>query len=101
MIITTTYARATQHACPRFVLCVMLSGLLAGPARAQEAPVPQQAADSEAGFMTGYRFHLAAARLLIDDELFSWDADFGGDVDLWTFRQGRINFLANYKAVLG
>jgi hypothetical protein len=58
------------------------------------------------GLLTRYSFHLSAQKIDGDQsglpgrEL-TWDADFGGDVDLVDYGAGRINFLANYEALIG
>ena len=36
-----------------------------------------------------------------DAEQFVWIADYGGDVDLLGYGAGRVNFLANYEAIVG
>lgn len=51
--------------------------------------------------LTNFDFHFAMARLSGDDERFVWDADYGGDIDLLDYGRGRVNFLANYEAILG
>lgn len=60
-----------------------------------------QPADAARGFLSAYRFHLNAARLAAADRQFDWDTAFGGDVDLVDYGTGRLNFLADYTAVLG
>lgn len=50
---------------------------------------------------TDFDFHLAIAQVGSDDEQFVWDADYGGDIDLLDYGTGRVNFLANYEAILG
>jgi hypothetical protein len=67
---------------------------------AQTAP----AASAEAagiGFLTRSAFHLSAAHLSNDDPRYVWDTNFGGDLDLVDYGRGRLNFLANYQAILG
>jgi hypothetical protein len=85
-----------------FALAVLVVLLGGRPASAQGhviASAPR--VDPAPGALTNFNFHLDAAFLSIDDPRFSWDADFGGDVDLIDFGRGRINFLANYEAILG
>lgn len=76
--------------------------LLASAASAQTLrPASRSAATP--GLLAAYDFHLSAAAFAAkdEDERFSWDADLGGDVDLVDYRRGRLNFLANYEAILG
>ena len=80
-------------------VCVCLCG--AGPAEAQ-APVPTpSAAPASPDFLTHYNFHLSADALASGNERFSWQTHFGGDLDLIDYVAGRLNFLADYEAVLG
>jgi hypothetical protein len=51
--------------------------------------------------MSRYDFHLSAAALANEDERFSWDTHWGGDIDLVDYVKGRLSFLADYQAVLG
>ena len=44
---------------------------------------------------------MAAAKLAIDDQRFSWDTHWAGDFDLVDYVYGRISFLADYQALLG
>jgi hypothetical protein len=72
------------------------------PVFAQDAGlVPDQSAPRAPGILSKYNFHLSAMRLGIEDPRFTWDADFGGNVDLIDYGFGRLNFLANYEAILG
>lgn len=79
-----------------FIFMLLLL-LLPGAAAGQTIP----SAASAPGFLTAYRFHLNAARLFAEDERFEWDAAFGGDIDIVDYGAGRLNFLADYAAVLG
>ena len=53
------------------------------------------------GFLTSYRFHLNALRLVSSDENFVWDTDFGGDVDVFDLQYFRGNFLLNFEGIVG
>ena len=53
------------------------------------------------GFLTSYRFHLDALRLVSSDDNFVWDADFGGDMDVFDLRFIRGNVLANFESIFG
>ncbi|MGE5245005.1 MAG: hypothetical protein ACM3SQ_12320 [Betaproteobacteria bacterium] len=76
---------------------VMLS---AGAAAGQTAPPPAPAPDAPT-FMSRYDVDLAAAALSIDDQRFSWDTHFGGNIDVVDYVSGRVNVLADYEAMLG
>ena len=85
---------------------LMVLALAAGvlPVCAQEPsppPAPDPAQGSSVQFLTHSAFHLAAAHLSSDDIRFKWDTNFGGDLDLVDYGFGRLNFLANYQAILG
>jgi hypothetical protein len=73
---------------------------LAVPAGAQQQQ-PAPASDSGPGFMTRYDFHLEAASLAINDQRFSWDTHFGGEIDAVDYVVGRTSILVDYEAVLG
>lgn len=72
--------------------------LLVAPAAAQQTPEP---APATAGFLTRYDFHLSMTELNIDDKRFSWDARYGGDVDVVDYVRGRTAIAIDYEAVLG
>jgi hypothetical protein len=79
----------------RLFFIVLLS---AAPAAAQPfvpatPPGPQ--------FFSRYDVHLNAAALFSDDERFSWDTHWGGELDLVDYVRGRLTFIADYQAVLG
>jgi len=70
----------------------------APPASAQETrPLERDHVD----FLTRYDFHLSAAALSNDDQRFSWDTHFGGDLDAVDYIVGRTSFRLDYEAVLG
>ena len=64
-------------------------------AQSQQAPTPGT------GFFTRYDFHLSAKRLIVDDEQFTWDTDFGGEADFVDYGKGRVSGVANYEGILG
>ena len=59
------------------------------------------AAQSSVEFFPRYDFHLGAEHLSTEDVRFTWDTNFGGDMDLVDYGRGRMTFAANYEAVLG
>jgi hypothetical protein len=77
--------------------CLTLS--LVATVRAQSPQDPPPAPD----FLTRYDFHLSANSLSGEDadERFSWDAHFGGDLDLVDYVVGRASILVDYEAILG
>jgi hypothetical protein len=82
------------------VTLALLAGALPVCAQTTTSPAdPPQAAGVQ--FLTHSAFHLAAEHLSDDDIRFKWDTNFGGDVDLVDYGRGRLNFLANYQAILG
>jgi hypothetical protein len=83
-------------------LAALLVCAVALPAGAQDAGLaPLQSTPRPPAVLASYDFHLQAIHLGVDDPRFKWDADFGGDLDLVDYGVGRLNFLANYEAVLG
>jgi hypothetical protein len=52
-------------------------------------------------FLTRYAFHLNAEHLSSDDRRFTWDTNFGGELDFLDYGRGRGVFYANFEAVLG
>ncbi len=52
-------------------------------------------------FLSRYDFHLSAAALANDDQRFSWDTHFGGEIDVVDYVDGRIATVMDYEAVLG
>jgi len=76
-------------------LCGSTSGALA------QTPEPQATTSNGVTFLPRSSFHLTAEHLSGDDERFVWDTNFGGDLDLVDYGFGRLNFAANYQAILG
>jgi len=83
------------------LLCVSLSLCGADLAEAQTAVPTPSVAPASPEFLNHYNFHLSADALSSDDDRFSWQTHFGGDLDLVDYVAGRLNFLADYEAVLG
>jgi hypothetical protein len=82
----------------RRALLVLAFVALVRPVTAQPLVPPRP---DGAEFMSRYDFHLSAAALAHEDERFSWDTHWGGDLDLVDYVRGRLTFLADYQAVLG
>jgi hypothetical protein len=69
----------------------------AAPLHAQTAPSPPRVE-----FLPRAEFHLSAELLTaIDDPRFVWDTNFGGELDVLDYGRGRMQFVANYQAMLG
>jgi hypothetical protein len=84
------------------LLIVLAMCAPASVADAQTAsPAPQSASSKEVTFLPRSTFHLTAQHLSSDDERFVWDTNFGGDLDFVDYGWGRLNFAANYQAILG
>ena len=81
---------AAGAACLVFISCSRLAAQSPNPS-------PAPAAD----FFTRYAFHLSADALSVDDQRFSWDTHFGGELDVVDYVKGRTTILADYEAVLG
>jgi hypothetical protein len=71
--------------------------MLSVNAHAQSKEAPTSGPD----FFTRYDFHLSAKRLIVDDEQFSWDTDFGGEIDIVDYGKGSVSGIANYEGILG
>jgi hypothetical protein len=65
------------------------------------AQAPASAAKPSPAFLPRYDFALSGVALSGDDPRYSWDAHFGGDLDLVDYGVGRAAVLADYEAVLG
>jgi hypothetical protein len=70
---------------------------IAATAFAQTPAPPAPAPD----FLTRYDFQLSGVFLAIDDPRFSWDAHFGGDLDLFDYVNGRLSVAADYEPIVG
>lgn len=93
---TAERRRAARRGLPVLLSAIVL--LCAAPARAQETGEP---ATPPIRLLTDFDFHLSIEQVGSDDPQFVWDADYGGDIDLLDYGVGRVNFLANYEAILG
>jgi len=80
----------------RAAAAACLALLIASNALAQ-SPEPPIAP----GFLTRYDFQLAINTISLDDERFTWDAHFGGSLDVVDYRFGRLSALGDYEPILG
>ena len=71
------------------------------PLAAQSDGVATEPSSERAVFLPSYGYHLNFQRLAIDDIRFTWQADFGGEVDLVDYGAGQVTFLANFETILG
>jgi hypothetical protein len=78
------------------VLALLLAATMVSAQTVSPSPVP-----ARPEVLSDYNFHLGMSKLSIDDQRFSFDAHYGGDIDLVDYVAGRINFLADYETVLG
>lgn len=76
--------------------CVLL--LLSSTAAAQQ---PLASPPASPQFLSRYDFHLSAAALANDDQRYSWDTHFGGEIDVVDYVFGRTTAILDYQAVLG
>jgi hypothetical protein len=94
----------TRRRTERLAAAALAIPALVAPLAAQAPEPPAQVTEppaATAGLLTRYDFHLGAASLASSDERFSWDAHFGGDLDLIDYGAGRASVLVDYEAVLG
>jgi hypothetical protein len=77
--------------------CLTLGGLTPAFAQAPAADTPPEGVQ----FMPRYDFSMSAAALGNDDQRFSWDTHWAGDLDVVDYGHGRLTFLADYQALLG
>jgi hypothetical protein len=86
-----------------FLALALLAGALPVCAQTPDTGTPAAATlpDAPVQFLTHSAFHLSAEHLTTDDIRLRWDTNFGGDIDLVDYGRGRVNFLANYQAILG
>ena len=82
----------------QLVVAACLALLVTSPAAAQQ---PLASPPSSPQFLARYDFHLSAAALANDDQRFSWDTHFGGDIDVVDYVHGRAATVIDYEAVLG
>jgi hypothetical protein len=82
----------------RVVAVLGLLVLAAAPARAQlVAAEPPESVS----FLSRYDFLMSAAALGYDDERFSWDTHWAGNIDVIDYRKGRITLLSDLQGILG
>ena len=83
-----------RHAAAAACLLMIAAG---GAAAQSPAPTPDRA-----DFLSRAEYHLSSNVLAIEnDQRFSWDAYFGGEVDMFDYIKGRTSIIADYHAVLG
>jgi hypothetical protein len=75
-----------------------LALFLTSPAAAQQ---PLASPPASPQFLSRYDFRLSAAALAHDDQRYSWDMHFGGEIDVVDYVFGRTTTVLDYQAVLG
>jgi hypothetical protein len=83
---------------------VLALALCAGatPALAQTSPPSAEVAPvREVTFLSRYAFQLGAEHIRDRDPRYVWDANYGGELDVVDYGQGRMTLYANYQAILG
>jgi hypothetical protein len=75
-------------------LVVLLSSPLAAQQPRSDPPASPQ-------FLSHYDFHLSAAALANEDQRYSWDTHFGGEIGIVDYVVGRTSTIIDYQAVLG
>jgi hypothetical protein len=83
----------------RLPVWAALAVATATPAWAQVPRVVEPAA--RPGFLSRFDYHMAIETLSGDDPQFQWDADFGGEFDVYGAPRARFTTAFNYEMVLG
>jgi hypothetical protein len=99
----TSSVRSIQRAVVALTL-VLCTRTAAAQSLAQGSPRGAAAGDpqrTKVEFLPRSDFHLSAELLSGDDVQFTWDANFGGELDVIDYGVGRSTFVANYQVILG
>lgn len=78
-----------------------LALLMCASAAAAQTPADGDPQRSKVELLPRSAFHLSAEYLSDEDVKFVWDANFGGELDVIGYENGRATFVANYQAILG
>lgn len=89
-----------QPMTPRLLAIGFLFASVSG-AFAQTAPVPGLSTSEPLGFLTRSAFFVSFAGVQNDDPRFSWVNHSRGDLDLFRYRQGRVNLLVDTELIIG
>ena len=82
--------------CAAAAACVTLGVTAPAFAQGDQASPP-----ASVQFLPRYDFTMSAAALVSDDDRYSWDTHWTGDLDVVDYGRGRATFLADYQALLG
>jgi hypothetical protein len=82
----------------QFLLAACLTLFATSAVFAQQ---PLATAPTAPQFLSRYNFELSAAALAHDDQRYSWDMHFGGEIDVVDYVIGRTTTVLDYQAVLG
>src|SRR5262249_19231243 len=87
----------------RVLLSSAALSLCVASAAVAQTPLPTpDTGSSTPGVIPHSNFHLSADALgKTDDQRFTWQTHFGGDIDIVDYVIGRANMLIDYEAVLG
>jgi len=80
---------------------VTLALLLCARAAAGQTSTDDGHRESKVELLPRSAFHLSAEHLSDEDIMFVWDTNFGGELDVIGYGNGRATFVANYQAILG
>ena len=80
--------------------CLLLTCAVHAGAQQPDQPTVTARPDKPE-FLSRADFQMSASALAYDDIRFSWDAHFGGSLDMVDFVAGRAGIYADYEAVLG
>lgn len=80
---------------------VTLALLLCARAAAAQTPTEDNPQASKIELLPRSAFHISAEHLSDEDIMFVWDTNFGGELDVIGYGNGRATFVANYQAILG
>ena len=80
---------------------VTLALLMCAGAAAAQTPAEDDPQGSRIQLLPRSAFHLSAEHLSDEDIMFVWDTNFGGELDVIGYGNGRATFVANYQAILG
>ena len=80
---------------------VTLALLLCARSAAAQTPTEDSPQASKIELLPRSAFHISAEHLSDEDIMFVWDTNFGGELDVIGYGNGRATFVANYQAILG
>ena len=85
----------------RALVAIGLLFAIGDAASAQTTPVPGTSSGERTGFLSRMAFFLSVAGMQTEDPRFSLSQRSRADLDLFSYRKGRINFLVDTELVMG